>query len=884
VFTKRTSIVISPLISLMEDQVHGLKASNIEACFLGSAQANLSVVKDDMFKGRYRLVYVTPEFAVRALPDFKRLNKEVGIDLIAIDEAHCVSQWGHDFRSSYRKLGCLKNEFPEIPILALTATATMEIRRDICRSLDLVNPNMTCTSFDRPNLYLIVSPKTSDIVSDFKRELKLSGNKFVFDGPTIIYCSTKKSTEEVTSALSGLGVPCLPYHASLSLAARKKAHHQFLNDQIQVIVATVAFGMGIDKPDVRKVIHYGAPKDIESYYQEIGRAGRDGLPSICTAIFSRADFNVSKHFIRDIQSEKFRQHKMKMFSKVEQYLTTPGCRRRVLLSHFEAGNLNELGGTENCCDNCRQRIVRMRHGLTVSDTTVSEDGVNFAKEAADLFRAIEVTGNRYGLAVPTQVLLGSSVKKVEPFRGCKIFGSGKYRSAKFWSALGKALVYEGYLREKSISGSFGLTIEMTPQGRSWLNQDKSKNSAHQLLLTPTVDLQHELDSGAKKHVTYAPRLHQIHSLSSLNMPTKLLPSPSVAAPTAPPSLAAPTKPVDEKTAKLESELYVHLVKLRNEMSQDTGFVPHKIASNRVLLDMAKFRPSIRTSLLRLEDFSEVKADNFGDKFLELINSFCLKSTLKTDNFPVVDTMDSADSMACVKEDLMKLTETQRQSYIMFVLQNISLEEVASKRGLKTSTIVGHLCEALKVGLAVDIRRLGLTPQIEKLISDAIWAPPVNGVISSFTKIKDQLPPYVEYNQIKVIISNLILKHGEEINNNGDRVLIGVQSTNQNSEAAITIYEDSTDSEFKQKLSASQSSVSSNLNLGSAGTAHSETALCETSLMTSLSDTQVEHPSLPQSLSSQLSSQKPVKTFPPWMGKTTDKTIFTKKIKSGSLFK
>ncbi|GFR90512.1 Werner syndrome ATP-dependent helicase-like protein [Elysia marginata] len=257
IYTKRVSVIISPLISLMQDQVHNLKASNIEACFLGSAQDNMGQVKDAMFRGKYRIVYVTPEYASTAIDQFKKLDQNIGIDLIAIDEAHCVSQWGHDFRASYRQLGILKKTFPKVPVLAVTATATVEVRNDICRSLQLINPNMTCTGFDRPNLFLSVSPKSGDIANDLRAEMKRVGNKFSFDGPTIIYCPTKKATEDVIGALNGLNVACLPYHASLSLSARKKAHHSFLNDQIQVVVATVAFGMGIDKPDVRKVIHYG---------------------------------------------------------------------------------------------------------------------------------------------------------------------------------------------------------------------------------------------------------------------------------------------------------------------------------------------------------------------------------------------------------------------------------------------------------------------------------------------------------------------------------------------------------------------------------------------------------------------------------------------------
>ncbi|KAL5007070.1 hypothetical protein ScPMuIL_015876 [Solemya velum] len=432
VFTGRTTVVISPLISLMQDQVLGLKVANIDACFLGSAQENMKVVMENLMKGKYRVLYITPEFAEGGSGVISELNNKVGIDLIAIDEAHCVSQWGHDFRAAYRNLGKFRSSLPSIPVVALTATATMDVRKDICRSLHLKNAVITCTGFDRPNLFLTVGPKMGNPAYDLRTQLQDSINKQHLNGSIIIYCPTKKTTMDVAAAVKGIGISCLPYHAGLTNANRKEAHNQFINNKIKVVVATVAFGMGIDKPDVRKVIHYGAPKDIESYYQEIGRAGRDGLPSSCHVFYAEGDFNTSRFLLSKMTDVNFKKHKLKMLSKMQQYLGTAHCRRRLLLAHFESKSLEDIGGTENCCDNCRKRIENSRtqsyydsKNWGIKPTIAPDEPLDYSKEARDLFGAIESLGGRFGITIPVMFLIGSSSQKVQKFLKFPGYGKGK---------------------------------------------------------------------------------------------------------------------------------------------------------------------------------------------------------------------------------------------------------------------------------------------------------------------------------------------------------------------------------------------------------------------------------------------------------------------------
>ena len=332
------TIVISPLIALMKDQVDSLKANGIEACFINSSQTeNERQFFIERLQSNYiKLVYIAPE----SLSFLDNIFNSLTVSLIAIDEAHCISAWGHDFRPAYTNLGYLKNRFPYTPILALTATADKATRKDISDQLNLINPETFVASFDRKNLSLEVRPaldRVKQIIDFIKEKPNESG---------IVYCLSRKTTEELAEKLQKVGVNAKAYHAGLDNKIRSKTQDEFINDDCQVVCATIAFGMGIDKSNVRWVIHYNLPKNIEGYYQEIGRAGRDGLPSETVLFESYGDM---------IQLQKFASQglnaevQLAKLERMKQYTDALSCRRKILLSYF-----GELV-TENCgnCDVCK---------------------------------------------------------------------------------------------------------------------------------------------------------------------------------------------------------------------------------------------------------------------------------------------------------------------------------------------------------------------------------------------------------------------------------------------------------------------------------------------------------------------------------------------------
>ncbi|XP_012580191.1 PREDICTED: Werner syndrome ATP-dependent helicase isoform X2 [Condylura cristata] len=771
VYVGKIGIVISPLISLMEDQVLQLEMSNIPACFLGSAQSK-DILKD-IESGKYRIIYLTPEFCSHNLDLLKQLEANIGITLIAVDEAHCVSEWGHDFRNSYRTLSSLKEVLPLVPIVALTATAPSSIRADIIQCLKLKDPQITCTGFDRPNLYLEVGRKTGNILEDLKQFLVRKASSWEFEGPTIIYCPSRKMTEQVTAEFRKLKLACGTYHAGMSITSRKEIHHKFMRDEIQCIIATIAFGMGINKADIRRVIHYGAPKEMESYYQEIGRAGRDGLQSFCHVLWTPADINLNRIRLGRIQNENFRLYKLKMMMKMEKYLHSKKCRRRIILSHFEDKQLRKasLGilGTEKCCDNCRSRLDH----CTLFDDS-EETLQNFGPQAFQLLSAVNILGEKFGIGLPILFLLGSNSQRLEDkYRRHSLFGSGKDYTKSWWTALSHQLLTEGFLVEVSGYSKYARIYKIAEKGRNWFDKAKLESPPELLLQaneelcprkfllpsskTVSPGIQHssiqvpiKLTSKDKQ-----PNLEKMYSYNTFDKLSSgsnsseksiMMQSSGKYYKFAEPVISAQ----EEKT---QTMLYGKLVEARQKHANKMDVPPAILATNKILVDMAKMRPTTVENVKRIDGISEGKATMLAP-LLEVIKYFCQTSSIQTDLFSSTEPQEWQKKSLVVNNEACSLSDSMAITYSLFQGKKMSLKNIAEHRILPLTAVGMHLSQAVKAGYPVDTERAGLTLEVQKIIADVIRNPPINSDIHKMKLIRMFVPQNIDTYLIHMTIEML----------------------------------------------------------------------------------------------------------------------------------
>ena len=544
------TLVISPLIALMKDQVDALEANGIAATFLNSSidPSAAAARMDALDRGEYRLLYVAPERAV--LSGFVAGLKRWNLQRIAVDEAHCVSEWGHDFRPEYRQIATLRKAHPNVPIMALTATATARVRSDVERFLELRSPQRFVASFNRPNLRYGVFEKRDALA----QLLAWTKDKAAESG--IVYVQSRDSAEDLARRLTAAGISARPYHAGLSARERSRNQELFIRDEIRVICATIAFGMGIDKPNVRYVVHYDVPKSVEGYYQETGRAGRDGLPSECALFLSGGDAAKQRWFITQIADEDEREQAERLLRQMLDYAATPHCRRAHLLRYFGETEVPD-GGCGNC-DNCLNPVDRI------------DGSVMAAKFMSCIVRIREHSGFSTGAHHVVDVLRGQRTEKITA-RGhdtISTFGIGAEHTKDEWMALLSELQRLGWVDQEPEYR----TLTLTHEGQRALRERREVGFALPRFAGRAAKGSRKRKGGA----------------------------------------AAP--------AAGDEGLFEALRSLRKRLADEQGVPPYVVFSDAALREMASIRPASLASFRRITGVGDVKLERYGEVFVEAIRS------------------------------------------------------------------------------------------------------------------------------------------------------------------------------------------------------------------------------------------------------------------------
>ena len=548
-----TAVVVSPLISLMKDQVEALCANGISAGALNSSndETENAALRRACMEGKLKLLYISPE---KLLAEANYLLRDMHISLFAIDEAHCISQWGHDFRPEYAQMGILHQQFPHVPIIALTATADKITREDIIGQLHLNHPRTFISSFDRPNLSLTVKrgyqqkEKSKTILDFIARHPGESG---------IIYCMSRSKTESVAQMLQKQGIRTAVYHAGLSPSLRDEAQDDFINDRVQVVCATIAFGMGIDKSNVRWVIHYNLPKSIESFYQEIGRAGRDGLPSDTLLFYSLADLILLTKFATESGQQNINLEKLQ---RMQQYAESDICRRRILLSYFGEIADHDCGN----CDVCKNPPERF-------------DGTVIVQKALS---AIVRTDQQIGTGVLVDILRGNMSPEVvgKGYQQLKTFAAGRDVPARDWHDYLLQMLQLGYFE---IAYNENNHLKITSTG-----SDVLFGRATARLVVIRREETNETKRGRKRKAT---------------VPAQELP------------LGLPNT---ENEALFEA-----LRKLRKRLADEEALPAYIVLSDKVLHLLSTSRPTNLEEFGNISGIGEYKKKKYGKEFINLIRKY-----------------------------------------------------------------------------------------------------------------------------------------------------------------------------------------------------------------------------------------------------------------------
>ena len=617
------TLVVSPLIALMKDQVDALNHRGIAARYINSSLSAFEIerVRSQLLAGQVRILYVAPERL--ALPAFRRFLSDLNLSLIAIDEAHCISEWGHEFRPEYRNLRQLRNDFPSVPVIALTATATERVRQDILGQLRLQDGQIFLSSFNRPNLTYSVQAKgrtwaqLTYLLDDRRGQ------------STIVYCFSRQETEDLAGFLNDRGLSARPYHAGLDADTRRRNQEEFIRDRVSVIVATIAFGMGIDKPDIRLVVHYGLPRSIEGYYQETGRAGRDGLPSDCVLFFSYADKAKQEHFVNQMEDASERHNTREKLARMVELAQLPTCRRRFMLEYFgEQWTKERCGG----CDVCLESRGRF-------DAT---------EVVQKILSAVIRTGERFGAQHVIQVLTGSREKRVLELGHDKLSVYGIARD------VGRSQLREiiGQLQANGLleraESEFPILL-VSDEGRSFLNERR----------------------------------------------TLMLPRPQ--------SAEGGGRSAAQAAADYDEGLFEELRALRRRLADDRDVPPYVVFGDASLRHMASAMPGSKEEFLDIHGVGRVKAEEYGDTFLEAIQRYAAENGVqrKESAAPAprgpVDGPEAGQPGGPGRARGTTYDETRR-----LLSQGLSVAQIAVQRGLSEGTVIGHIERMAEEGTAMDL--------------------------------------------------------------------------------------------------------------------------------------------------------------------------------------
>ncbi|KAL6762387.1 hypothetical protein V8C86DRAFT_665973 [Haematococcus lacustris] len=817
----KVGVVISPLIALMEDQVAALTARGISAAFLGSAQSS-SAVKAGAWRGDYSFIYLTPELAMNAQPQLQALHASRGLSLVAVDEAHCVSEWGHDFRPDYRQLGELRLGLgPGVPFIALTATATPRIQEEIVTALHLGKAHRGRGSvrrfiqpFERSNLHFsvvkrdggldvalrnLLDRKKQQLAAREQQQQQQAQGQGQKQGqglglaaaaagwePTLIYALTIAKVEEITEFLSSpdrFGSKVAKYHAQLSQWERRDAHHRFLNDDVEVLVATVAYGMGIDKPNVRHVIHYGLPASLEAYYQQAGRAGRDGLPSTCLLAWAGNDMQTLDR-IKDAGglSSAGRSAHERGVTAMQAYCTGTDCRHATLNNYFsrpdDPHRAPPEGPCRGGCDNCTSRSANL---INTNDVT---------QPATQLLQVVQGLGNKYGLGKSLAVVRGKNSKDVsdgmramcDP-HGTPLYGVGKSRGEEWWKGLAGLLVGQGLLEYKSMSvgqpgagfgrgpgsGSFSYSaIAVSPAGSAWLR------SQQPLLLALPPAMQAE-ESRSRKAEMERRRAQEAREAAAMAR--------------------------SEEAEEFEG-LVALLRQERKRLADGLGMAPTALVNEGTVLQLASLRPASMEQMAQVSGMSAAALEKFGSGLLAVLRDAVARckhlrhgdnwlsssssggggggvtntpaaKPAPGSNLPrqpsgadrqqlVLDGPPMAVSQGAAEAALALMIAPKDAAITAFTQfqEGASVVDIACNREkpIQPMTVLGYLADALASGLQCDIPRLLPQTQLTRSTAQQLaqvalaLGPALGSGLGSIKRAAASMDLNLEFGQIKIVLA------------------------------------------------------------------------------------------------------------------------------------